>query len=156
MTSIIKVATFCNRNSINLAVLKHSALKRYLIVTALAALCVACGSTEEKKTPEAQTNATKPAVDLSTNPDYQKGIKLVAGGDCLSCHSIKSTLIGPSYNKIADKYENTPGNVTMLAARIIKGSKGIWGEVPMTPHPGVSQADAEQMVKYILLLKTQQ
>ncbi|WP_164974314.1 c-type cytochrome [Filimonas effusa] len=131
-------------------------MKRYLIVTALAALTAACGSSEEAKSPASEKKETKPAVDLSTNPDYQKGVKLVAGSDCLSCHSIKATLIGPSYNKIADKYESTPENVTTLATRIVKGSQGIWGQVPMTPHPVVTQADAEQMVKYILLLKTQQ
>ncbi len=41
----------------------------------------------------------------------------------------------------------------MLAAKIIKGGSGVWGQVPMTPHPNLSVADAEQMVKYILLLK---
>jgi cytochrome c len=34
-----------------------------------------------------------------------------------------------------------------------KGGSGVWGQVPMTPHPNLSVADAEQMVKYILLLK---
>ena len=41
----------------------------------------------------------------------------------------------------------------MLAEKVIKGGSGVWGAVPMTPHPQISQEDAEAMVKYVLLLK---
>jgi cytochrome c len=61
--------------------------------------------------------------------------------------------IGPAYKDVAAKYENTEENVKMLAGKIIKGGQGVWGAIPMTPHSTLSQADAEQMVKYILLLK---
>ena len=78
---------------------------------------------------------------------------MVAGSDCLTCHKVDEKVIGPSYRDVANKYENTEANVKMLAEKIIKGGKGVWGEVAMTAHPAVTQADAEQMVKYILLLK---
>jgi cytochrome c len=55
---------------------------------------------------------------------------------------------------VANKYENTDANVKMLAEKIIKGGSGVYSAVPMTPHPALAEADAEQMVKYILLLKT--
>jgi cytochrome c len=108
----------------------------------------ACGTTDEAKT----TATAKPATDLSSNPDYQKGLTLVAGRDCLSCHAVNEKLLGPSYRSIANKYDSSA--VTTLAQKIIKGGQGVWGQVPMTAHPQVSQADAEQMVKYILLLKS--
>ncbi|MEY3435840.1 MAG: hypothetical protein RL335_296, partial [Bacteroidota bacterium] len=60
-------------------------------------------------------------------------------------------VIGPSYVDVAKKYSER--DVKMLAEKIIKGGKGNWGEIPMTPHPNVSQADAEEMVKYILSMK---
>ena len=41
----------------------------------------------------------------------------------------------------------------MLAEKVIKGGSGNWGTVPMTPHPALAEADAEQMVKYVLLLR---
>jgi cytochrome c len=41
----------------------------------------------------------------------------------------------------------------MLADKIIKGGAGVWGQIPMTPHPNLSKQDAEQIVKYVLLLK---
>ena len=60
---------------------------------------------------------------------------------------------GPAYRDVANKYENTDENVKMLAGKIINGGQGVWGEIAMTPHAALSQADAEQMVKYIMLLK---
>ena len=61
--------------------------------------------------------------------------------------------IGPAYKDVAAKYENTEENVKMLAEKVIKGGSGVWGAVPMTPHPQISQEDAEAMIKYVLLLK---
>ena len=60
--------------------------------------------------------------------------------------------VGPSYLEIASKYEATDENIKVLATRIITGSVGIWGEIPMTSHSSLSRQDAEQMVNYILLL----
>lgn len=99
------------------------------------------------------TPAATKAADVSENPDYKKGLVLIAGSDCLTCHKIEEKNIGPAYRDVAAKYEPTEANISMLAGKIIKGGKGNWGEIPMTPHPQLSQADAEQMVKYILLLK---
>jgi cytochrome c len=71
----------------------------------------------------------------------------------LTCHKVSEKNIGPAYKDVAAKYENTEENVKMLAGKIIKGGQGVWGAIPMTPHSSLSEADAEQMVKYILLLK---
>ncbi len=30
---------------------------------------------------------------------------------------------------------------------------GVWGQVPMAPHPALSEEDAETMVKYVLIIK---
>jgi len=90
---------------------------------------------------------------LSANPDYQKGIELIAKSDCLTCHKTDTKNIGPAYKDVAAKYENTDANVTMLAEKIIKGGTGVWGQIPMTPHPTLSEADAKALAKYVLLLR---
>lgn len=132
--------------------------KLLLIPVALIAL-IACNNnsstTEEKKDTGTTTTNTAPAeVDITTNPDYKAGLALIAKNDCLTCHSVNDKINGPAYKDVANKYA-TAGDtiVTHLAKKIIAGGSGVWGEVPMTPHPQVSQADAEQMVKYVLLLK---
>jgi cytochrome c len=61
---------------------------------------------------------------------------------------------GPAYNLVAQKYAGAADTtITRLAKKIINGGTGNWGTIPMAPHPNISQADAEQMVKYVLLLK---
>lgn len=128
-------------------------MKKYLVSLSMLAILAACGGNEEKKETAATTAATTAANDLSSNPDYVKGLELIGKSDCLTCHKVGDKLIGPSYKEVAEKYENTEENITMLAGKIIKGGQGVWGAVPMTAHPGISEDDAKAMVKYIMLLK---
>lgn len=131
-------------------------MKKYFVAIGLMAFIGACGSNStEKKDEKAAAATTAPAAanDLSSNPDYQKGLELVAKSDCLTCHKVSEKVTGPAYKDVAAKYEATDENINMLAAKIIKGGSGVWSAIPMTPHPSLSEADAKQMVKYILLLK---
>ena len=41
----------------------------------------------------------------------------------------------------------------MLTQKIIDGGKGNWGDIPMTPHTGMSKENTQKMIKYILSLK---
>ena len=129
-------------------------MKKYLVAIALLVFIGACSSnSSDKKTDAAATPAAAPANDLSANPDYQKGIELIAKSDCLTCHKTDSKLIGPAYKDVAAKYENNAANVAMLASKIIKGGTGVWGQIPMTPHATLSEADATALAKYVLLLR---
>ena len=132
-------------------------MKKVLFITTTAIIVMACGggSTEAGKDAAGATTAVAATSGnaLSDNPDYQKGLALVAGSDCLTCHKTSEKNIGPAYKEVAAKYENTEENVKMLAGKIIKGGSGNWGAIPMTPHPQLKEEDVEQMVKYILLLK---
>ena len=124
------------------------------------AMLAACGggeSTEAKEGESAETPAETPAVvDISENPDYKAGLALIGKSDCLTCHKTTEKLVGPSYVDVAKKYAGSDTAIAYLSHKIIAGGQGVWGTVPMTPHPAVAQADAEQMVKYILLLKDAQ
>jgi cytochrome c len=102
----------------------------------------------------ASTQVEEPAPAASTaEADKQKALELIAQSDCLTCHKIDEKLVGPSYKEVANKYANDEQTKTLLAEKIIKGGKGVWGEIPMTPHPQISEADAKIMVTYILSLK---
>ncbi len=132
-------------------------MKKYLVALSAFVVLASCGgnSSSEKKEPSSvsEAPATPAANDISANPDYEKGLTLVAKSDCLTCHKTDTKNIGPAYKDVAAKYENNDENITMLAGKIIKGGAGVWGQVPMTPHPALSEEDAKQMVKYILLLR---
>ena len=128
-------------------------MRKILCTLSAAVLLVACGGGETKKETTTEATTAAPENKLSDNPDYSKGLALVAGSDCLTCHKANEKNIGPAYKDVAAKYENTDENVKMLAEKIIKGGSGNWGAIPMTAHPALSQEDAEAMVKYVLLLK---
>ena len=127
-------------------------MKKYSIIIALLAIMTACGNNNDKSAAPAPAPATV-GTDLSANPDYQKGLELIAKSDCLTCHKVNEKLIGPAYKDVAKKYEATDENIALLASKVIKGGSGVWSAVPMTPHATLSEADAKQMVKYVLLLR---
>ncbi len=136
-------------------------MKKYFTAFFLLVIAVACSngnnstSTSDSSSTSNSTSATAPAAnDVTANPDYQKGLTLVAQNDCLTCHKVDEKVIGPAYQDVANKYAGNDTAVTYLAHKIIKGGSGVWGTVSMTPHDSLPVADAEQMVKYILLLKT--
>ena len=93
----------------------------------------------------------KPAPVVSS--DYENGLSLVAQNDCLTCHKVEEKNIGPSYREIAAKYDSSDTNIGLLANKIRKGGSGVWGTIPMTPHPQISEDDAKAMVRYIFTLK---
>ena len=132
-----------------------------LALLAVAGLTFACGGGE--KTAETASTETAvpaaPAQEVSLedkykdDPIYIKGIEKVKGSDCTSCHMVERKIVGPSYADVAAKYESTEENITMLAQKVIAGGVGVWGEVPMPAHPGLTEEDAKDMIRYVLLLK---
>ena len=144
MITILSTLILCPKNNFALK-------KQYWIGVIIAVVVIACGQQNELTK---DTEATAVKTDVSSHPDYQKGVELVAKNDCLSCHKVEEKVLGPGYRQVANKYENNDSTVTMLAQKVIKGGQGVWGQVPMTPHPQLSEADAKQMVKYIMLLKS--
>jgi cytochrome c len=89
----------------------------------------------------------------STTGTFEAGSNLMSQSDCLGCHKVSETNIGPSYVAIAKKYPPTRENINRLTSAIRNGSKGVWGQVPMQPHPSISQEDAKKMINYILSLR---
>lgn len=130
-------------------------MKKMMIVCAAFFVLIACNSGGNENKNESKTEEKKDDTnDLSKNPDYQKGLDLVSKSDCFTCHKIDEQLTGPPYREVANKYAGQPDSmVSHLAQKIIEGGSGVWGQVPMTPHPSITKEDAEAMVRYVLLLK---
>lgn len=147
-------------------------MRKLLFLLAISVVS-ACGNQSDQKSNKDSVSAGDMAAatrqsevdtnvnDIGTNRNagsppegsFEKGAQLISSSDCLSCHKEKIKIIGPAYVDVAKKYEATEKNVEMLAGKIIDGGSGAWGDIPMTPHPGLSQADAKEMVRYILSLK---
>jgi len=88
----------------------------------------------------------QPAV--AQNPE-----DLLKSSGCTACHAVDKKLVGPAYKDVANKYRGQADAAAKLAEKVKKGGSGVWGQVPMPPHPQLKDADIGAMVKYILALK---
>ncbi len=130
--------------------MKKVILLLFMGSTAIVA-CNSSGSSTEAKTDSAATAAPAATAD-------SKGLEMIGASDCTTCHRLhKETAgvaIGPSYSEVAAKYSPAADTtVDRLVNKIISGGSGVWGSVPMTPHPALAPADVKIMVTYILTLK---
>ncbi|AZI33012.1 c-type cytochrome [Kaistella carnis] len=127
-------------------------MKKYLVICGLIAV-VSCSKKESNPNMDSNVMLEEPVAKVvdSAAAGKNEGLALIEGGDCLTCHKVDTRVVGPSYQEVADKY--TEADIEMLATKIIEGGKGNWGEIPMTPHAGMSKDNAKKMVEYILTLK---
>lgn len=99
-----------------------------------------------------QVEAAQGHLSADATAQFASGKKLMEGSDCKSCHIIDRKSIGPRYIDVAKKYKDDPKSVDYLAKKIINGGGGVWGETNMAAHPQLSEADAKEIVHYILSL----
>ncbi len=71
----------------------------------------------------------------------------------MACHAIDKKLVGPSYKDVAAKYAGQKDAVDTLSQKVMKGGSGNWGPVPMPANPQVSEAEAKELVRWILTVK---
>ena len=106
--------------------------------------------------PDAKVSAKKaeqPKTDAIDQAAIDEGKELIAKSDCLACHRVQDRLVGPAYADVAAKYSYSKSTVQNLASKVISGGTGVWGQIPMAPHPNVTPEAAQKMVTYILSLK---
>lgn len=136
-------------------------MKKILIVLGICSVIIACNSGD--KSESTSDTSSQSAVVEQAAPDTSAaavavssatGEKLISTSDCLTCHKVDTKLVGPAYIDVANKYSATEATIQMLVDKVIKGGSGVWGEIPMAPHPTISNNDATEMVKYILSLKS--
>ncbi len=130
-------------------------MKKMMLLIAMAGIIYACNSGDDKAATEEKKDSLTAESPKPAAEDNQKGLELVAASDCTTCHKINEKNIGPAYMDVSKKYEATEANIDSLASKVINGGQGVWGTVPMTPHPDLSRDDAREMVKYVLSLKNQ-
>jgi cytochrome c len=70
--------------------------------------------------------------------------------NCLACHAVDKKVVGPAYKEVAAKYAGQKDAVEKLTQKVMKGGVGVWGQIPMPANPQVSEAEAKQLVTWIL------
>src|SRR5450755_1309546 len=78
-------------------------------------------------------------------------LKLATDKGCTACHTVDKKVIGPAYKEVAKKYKGDAKAADTLAAKVVKGGGGVWGQIPMPPNK-VSDEEAKKLVAWILAL----
>ena len=137
--------------------------KRFILILCVSFMVAGCGgaSTNQEssadtvladsnagtKTPGSVTENSTISIMTSTD----EGAALIVKNDCRNCHKEREKLIGPAFSEIANRYGHY--DIDSLAAKIIKGGSGHWGDASMSPHPSLSMTDARVIVRFILKYK---
>ena len=125
-------------------------MKKFFLPILSFSLLIACnsgGSKEEKQIDKKETSTE--VADISANPDYQKGLGILAKNDCLTCHKVDEMLTGPAYRDVANKYAGVDTAVSYLAKKIISGGSGVWGSEPMPAQAHVPGADIRAIAEWL-------
>ncbi|MBK6336309.1 MAG: c-type cytochrome [Betaproteobacteria bacterium] len=78
---------------------------------------------------------------------------LLKKSGCTACHQNDKKLVGPAYKDVAAKYKGDAGAAAKLAGKVKAGGSGVWGPVPMPPHPQLKDDDIKTMIVYVLAMK---
>lgn len=79
--------------------------------------------------------------------------ELAKAKNCLACHAVDSKRVGPALKDVAAKYAGDKTASAKLASKIMAGSGGVWGAIPMSANPQVKPDEAKQLANWILGLK---
>ena len=102
--------------------------------------------------PAATPPTGEPAIDTLA------ASKLLDKNDCRACHQPQENLAGPSYFAIADRLRYDKAKIAAAVLKVQKGSNGKTSYpglktsiAVMTPHPQLSPAEIETLIRYIIL-----
>jgi cytochrome c len=73
--------------------------------------------------------------------------------DCFSCHSTDVRSIGPSYKDVSARYAGRQDAVAALTKKVMQGGSGAWGKKRMPANENVNEAEARELVEWVLSLK---
>ncbi len=94
--------------------------------------------------------------DRANAEDTHPGLALMKRTTCFACHNTTEQSAGPPFAAVAAKYAADPGAREKLQAKVISGGNGVWGTLPMPPHPQHKPAEAALMVDWVLSLAQRQ
>ena len=93
------------------------------------------------------------AMTLSVAAPAMADLALATSKNCMACHAVDKKMVGPAYKDVAAKYAGQKDAVDKLATKIIKGSSGVWGPVPMPANAQVAEADAKKLAAWVMTQK---
>ncbi len=86
-----------------------------------------------------------------TTPAFAS-LELADKSTCLNCHQVDKKMVGPAFADIAAKYKDRVDATAYLTEKIVKGSTGAWGAVPMPANAQIKADDAKALSTWIMAL----
>jgi cytochrome c len=97
-----------------------------------------------------------PALMLATLGTFAAPVfaqaELAQKKNCMACHAVDKKVLGPAFKDVAAKYAGQKDATDKLAAKVVKGGVGVWGNIPMPANTQVTDAEAKQLVGWIMTL----
>ena len=93
------------------------------------------------------------AMTMAVAAPAMADLALATSKNCMACHAVDKKLVGPSYKDGAAKYAGQKDAVDKLAVKIMKGSAGVWGPIPMPANAQVNDAEAKKLAAWVLAQK---
>nr|WP_314859408.1 c-type cytochrome [uncultured Undibacterium sp.] len=93
------------------------------------------------------------SVALLVSGSAMANMDLAKAKNCMTCHSVDTKILGPSFKDVAKKYAGDKTAEAKLITKVMKGGSGVWGAVPMPANGQVSPAESKTLVTWILSAK---
>ncbi len=81
------------------------------------------------------------------------GLKRMKSSDCFNCHAVDQKRVGPQLLEIANKYRGKEDALEASVQRVLRGSTGVWGKIPMIPHSHHTADEIREMVGWVYSLQ---
>jgi len=84
--------------------------------------------------------------------DDAQAKELMKKGGCGACHAVNTKIVGPAFKDVAAKHKGQADGDIALILAVRKGSKGVYGPVPMpiTPPARISDTELHDLAEWIL------
>jgi cytochrome c len=132
---------------------KSHAKKITATLAAALPLALAAAAACAQNGPAAQIAQTEQPAQVAPAQPAAAGLALAQQQNCMSCHAVNRTAMGPALRDVASKYASKPDAQTYLSHKIMEGSNGVWGTVPMPANTQLSPGQAAALAHWILTLK---
>jgi cytochrome c len=80
------------------------------------------------------------------------GLALAQQQNCMSCHSVTRQFMGPALHDVAARYAGREDAAAYLKHKILDGSTGAWGQVPMPANTQLTPDQAASLANWVLSL----
>ena len=81
------------------------------------------------------------------------GLDRMKRSDCFNCHAVDQPRVGPALVEVANRYRGKEGALDASVERVMKGSTGVWGKIPMIPHSHHTGDEIREMVAWVFSLE---